>query len=150
MTQIERLRRFKDSSGYIVKHENGREAFLKAINLNYAISMFAATGRSRVDIVNDITTAFRYERDLLEFCGKNQMNRIVVAIDSGEFSDPSEPYFVPYLVFELCASGDLRRNEKMRELGLTWRLKVFHGVCMGLKQLHEENLAHQDLKPSNV
>jgi serine/threonine protein kinase len=138
------------SSGYIVRHDDGTEAFMKAINIGYALSIMGGSGRPMIDIMNDISSTFRYERDLLDFCGKNRMDHIVVAIDSGEFTDPSDPYFVPYLVFELCKSGDLRRHEKMKDPGLAWRFKIFHGVCVGMAQLHGRNLAHQDLKPSNV
>ena len=57
------------------------------------------------DLINQITADFKYERDLLDFCGKSKMDRVVVAIDSGEYIEASDPYFVPYLVFELCEQG---------------------------------------------
>lgn len=72
---------------------------MKAINIAYAIAMFGG-GSSRTDLINQMTTDFKYERDLLEFCGKSRMDRIVVAIDSGEYVEASDPYFVPYLVLK--------------------------------------------------
>ncbi|HMF02037.1 MAG TPA: protein kinase [Terriglobia bacterium] len=138
------------SSGYVVRNEKeGTVAFMKAINIAYAVNMFGASV-NRIDLINQITTDFKYERDLLDFCGKSKMDRIVVAIDSGEYVDKTDPYFVPYLIFELCEEGDIRRHKRMSDPGLAWRLRIFHGVCVGIKQLHSKDIVHQDLKPSNV
>jgi serine/threonine protein kinase len=122
---------------------------MKAINIAYAVQMFGSSV-NRTDLINQITADFKYERDLLDFCGKSKMDRVVVAIDSGEYVEASDPYFVPYLVFELCEEGDIRRHRRMSDPGLAWRLRIFHGVCVGLRQLHSKEIVHQDLKPSNV
>jgi serine/threonine protein kinase len=138
------------SSGYVVRNEHdGSMAFMKAINIGYAVQMFGGSV-NRVDLINNITSDFKYERDLLAFCGESKMDRVVVAIDSGEYVEASDPYFVPYLVFELCEEGDIRRHKRMNDPGLAWRLRIFHGVCVGVKQLHSKDIVHQDLKPSNV
>jgi len=136
------------SSGYVVRDENGRRAFMKAINIGYAIKMWK--GVNRTDLINEITAEFKYEREILEFCGRNKMDRIVRAIDSGEYDEPSDPYFVPYLVFEFSEEGDVRRHKRMSDPDLVWRLRIFHGICVGVRQLHGRHIAHQDLKPSNV
>jgi serine/threonine protein kinase len=136
------------SSGYVVRDKNGQRAFMKAINIGYAVKMW--TGVSRTDLINQITADFKYERDILNFCGKSKMDRIVRAIDSGEYDEPSDPYFVPYLVFEFSEEGDIRRHKRMIDPDLIWRLRIFHGICVGVKQLHSHHIAHQDLKPSNV
>jgi Serine/threonine protein kinase len=138
------------SSGYVVRNrDNGTKAFLKAINIAYAVQMFG-TSVNRTDLINQITEDFKYERDLLKFCGESKMDRVVIAIDSGEYVEPTDPYFIPYLVFELCEQGDIRRHRRMSHPGLAWRLRIFHGVCVGLRQLHSKDVVHQDLKPSNV
>src|SRR6266446_2322958 len=85
------------SSGYLVRNADGREAWMKAINIGYAMRMFGHGG-NRIDLVNEITANFKYERDLLKVCGEHHMDHVVVAIDSGEYSEPSDPYFVPYLI----------------------------------------------------
>jgi len=137
------------SSGYVVHSEkDGSMAFMKAINIAYAVNMFTTV--NRIDLINQISADFKYERDLLDFCGKSRMDRVVVAIDSGEYVESSDPYFVPYLIFELCEEGDIRRHKRMSDPGLAWRLRIFHGVCVGINQLHAKNIVHQDLKPSNV
>jgi serine/threonine protein kinase len=138
------------SSAYVVKHKDGREAFLKAINIGYAMNMFLPVGRRRNEILKDITENFEHEVALLEACEDKRCDRVVVAIDEGEYRHPSDPYYVPYLVFELCKEGDIRRHPKMKTPGLAWPLRIFHEVCVGLKQLHSINIIHQDLKPSNV
>jgi len=136
------------SSGYVVHDKNGRRAFMKAINIGYAIKMWK--GVNRTDLINEITAEFKYERDILDLCGRNKMDRIVRAIDSGEYDEPSDPYFVPYLVFEFSEEGDVRRHKRMSDPDLVWRLRIFHGICVGVRQLHSRLIAHQDLKPSNV
>ncbi len=66
------------SSGYVVRNEkDGTMAFMKAINIAYAVNMFG-TSVNRTDLINQITADFKYERDLLEFCGKSKMDRVVV------------------------------------------------------------------------
>ncbi|HEY6307288.1 MAG TPA: protein kinase, partial [Candidatus Angelobacter sp.] len=57
---------------------------------------------------------------------------------------------VQYLIFEL-ADGDVRSHlSKAIDAGLAWRLRCLHHVATGLKQLHVGEIAHQDIKPSNV
>ena len=138
------------SSAYLVKHDNGHEAFLKAINIGYAMNMFLPTGKRRSEILKDITESFEHEVALLEACGQQRFDRVVVAVDEGEYRHATDPYFIPYLVFELCKEGDIRRHPRMKAPGLAWPLRVFHEVCVGLKQLHSAGIIHQDLKPSNV
>src|SRR5579859_3175810 len=94
------------SSAYMVKHKDGREAFLKAINIGYAMNMFLPIGGRRNEILKDITENFEQEVALLKACGHKRFDRIVVAIDEGEYRHASDPYFIPYLVFEPCKEGD--------------------------------------------
>jgi len=80
------------------------------------------------------------------------MDRIVIALDSGEERlGPGLHDVVPYLVFEL-AEGDVRRQMKTigTRVRLAWWLRALHHVAVGLHQLHSKRITHQDLKPSNI
>ena len=55
-----------------------------------------------------------------------------------------------YLIFEL-AKGDIRNEvAKWKQFDLAWVLRSLHHSSVGLSQLHSSEIAHQDLKPSNV
>ncbi len=137
------------SSCYVVENVvTGTIGFLKAFNYLYA---FDATGRKgqSADILKEITSDFIYERELLEFCKENRMQRVVTALDHGEYGEPGELFSVPYLVFE-TADGSLKNVKALKNPSLAWKLRAFHGCLVGLQQLHNKNIAHQDIKPSNI
>ena len=96
-----------------------------------------------------MTENFTYERDLLNFCTDNKMKRIVTAIDSGEYQELNEIIPVPYLVFEI-AQGSLKTIDFIQNPNLSWKLLTFHGALVGLSQLHQAKIVHQDIKPSNI
>jgi serine/threonine protein kinase len=131
---------------YMVTNDAGRQGFLKALDFE------AAFGRG-TDFIQKITILFNFERDLLQECGNRGMDRVVRAIGSGSvYPDPSNPFdLVPYLIFEV-ADSDIRLHlEKGADSKtMAWKLRALHHVATGLKQLHSIEIAHQDLKPSNV
>lgn len=131
---------------YKVRNENGEEAFLKALD-------FQAAFTKGTDFIQKITILFNFERDLLEICGRKGMDRVVRAIGSGSvLRNPNNPFdLVPYLIFE-AATGDIRLHLDQEEdsKSIAWKLRAIHHVAVGLKQLHTSEIAHQDLKPSNV
>ncbi len=138
-----------DSSGffsacYFVENKDGQKAFLKAYNYVYAFAGKAGSA----DTLKFMTENFTYERDLLKLCGNNKMRRVVMAIDSGEYTEPGEIISVPYLVFEHADGGNLKTF--MENSDLSWKLQSFHGALLGVSQLHRAKIAHQDIKPSNV
>lgn len=134
------------SYGYIVCSETGEEAFLKALDLSPALN-----SPNWLEVVNDMTSAYLYERDMLFKCRDHRMSRVVRAIDEGEELVPGA--FLPqvqYLVFEL-AEGDIRQQmQAVQQLDSAWILRTLHHVATGLDQLHRTGIAHQDMKPSNV
>lgn len=132
------------SSCYYVVDDDGNHAFLKALNFQYA---FNAIGPS-VDAMKMMVDSFTYESDLLEFCKACRMNRIVTAIDSGEYNEDGWMP-VPYLVFE-TASKSLKNVELLTEKSIISGLIIFHGVLLGVSQLHWNKITHQDIKPSNI
>jgi serine/threonine protein kinase len=52
-------------------------------------------------------------------------------------------------VFEL-AEGDIRSSVVSKNIPHSWRFTVLHQTTLGLMQLHSAQIAHQDIKPSNV
>jgi len=133
------------SHGYIVENADGRKGFLKAMDYSKAFQfpdthvMLAA-----------MTNAYIFEKNLCEKCA--HLSRIVRAIDSGfHHVNPADPFSkVEYLIFEL-ATGDVRAHLDMQKhLDFVFVMRTLHHIATGLAQLHRADIAHQDLKPSNI
>jgi serine/threonine protein kinase len=93
-----------------------------------------------------------FERDLVQQCANRRMSNVVLGIESGEVVVPGHGDLSPvsFIIFEE-ASGDVRKQMDMQaDFDHAWALRVLHNVANGLRQLHQANIAHQDLKPSNV
>ncbi len=132
------------SVGYIVQNEDGREAFLKALDYSSALR---APDPARA--LEALTKAFNFERDVLSKC--RGLDRVVTALADGSVhvSGAAEGV-VQYLIFELAA-GDVRAKATIsKSFDLAWALRSTHHVATGIRQLHSREIAHQDLKPSNV
>lgn len=133
------------SSCYEVEDDDGNIGFLKAFNIRYALQAVGNT----MDRLHEMTERFTYERDLHSFCRERGMNRVVAAIDHGEYAKSSGDVPVPYLVFEV-AKGNLKNVNILEDPDIAWKLSAFHGALVGTSQLHQERIAHQDIKPSNI
>lgn len=99
-----------------------------------------------------MTVAYNFERDLLKKCKERRLSRIIRVLDDGTLQpqdgDPSS--VVQYLIFEL-ADGDIRSYiDTEKAFGLAWALRTIHQTAAALQQLHSVEIAHQDVKPSNV
>lgn len=137
------------SSCYEVKNlEDNKIGYLKAINYNYAFRELNS-GVSSTELLQDLTANYNYEKDLLEFCKEKRMSHIVAAISHGEYREQGEIFPVPYLIFE-TATGSLKNIKQERKLDLAWKLGIIHGFLVGLSQLHQSKIVHQDIKPSNI
>ena len=135
------------STSYIVRSATGREAFLKAIDYRRALD-----SDDPAEALQQLTAAYNFERALLEKCKSTKLSRIVQVIDSGRLpaqdGDPSS--VVQYLVFEL-ADGDVRSFVDFGDaLDNACILATIHQATAAVRQLHNVQVAHQDLKPSNV
>ena len=132
------------SCSYRVSNPDGRMAFLKAMDYTAALKE-----PDPAKALNELTSAFLFEREVLEECADKKMSRIVRAIDGG--TTIIGGLSVQYLIFEEARNGDLRRHlADATQFNLVWALTCAHNICVGVRQLNSANIAHQDLKPSNV
>jgi serine/threonine protein kinase len=133
--------------------KGGTICFLKAFNFMpfFHLSEQNNPGRPAVDVLGDMINAYRYERDLSMHCKSKHVTKVVFVIDAGEETVTSFSIStVPYLIFEL-ADGDVRNKLNFSDkLDFAWKLHSLHDIAVGLEQLHNINVSHQDLKPSNI
>lgn len=137
------------SIGYIASKDK-KEAFLKVIDVEAALRMNSTTA-SLIERLKIVTDSHTFECSILDVCHKAKLDRIVRILLKGELPPPPGSFIpVPYILFEL-ADGDVRKIvSRTNRLDDAWRLHVLHDVAVGLQQLHSQDIAHQDLKPSNV
>ncbi len=139
------------SIGYIAS-KGGKKAFVKVIDIQRAIEM-RTSELSIIDRLKLLTESHSFECAILDVCNKARMDRVVRVLGRGEL-EPLEgafPIEIPYIMFELADGGDVRkvvgRSSKVED---AWRFRVLHDVAVGIQQLHGQEIAHQDIKPSNV
>lgn len=149
---IERLKRNSQefsggnfSKGYIVEDSSGKKAFLKALDYSFAFQQ-----KDVLSVLHSLTSAYVFERDILNKCKDFKLDRIVTPICYGQIKPEGGLYPVNYLIFDL-ADGDIRKFINFnKKLDLAWILRSIHHTAVALNQLHTHGMAHQDLKPSNV
>jgi len=104
--------------------------------------------------IGAVISAFQYESELLTLCRERKLGRIIQILESDKVErDPNAVpamRYVPFFVFEL-ADGDIRNSiDVSKAVSDQWKFRVLHQTTLALLQLHKEQIAHQDLKPSNV
>jgi len=137
------------SLGYIAS-KGKKDAFLKVIDVERALTT-DQPGSTLMDRLKLVTDSHTFECSILDICTKAKLDRIVGIIAKGELPPPVGTRIpIPYILFEL-ADGDVRKIvSRSNKIDDAWRLRVLHDVAVGLQQLHGQQIAHQDLKPSNV
>jgi serine/threonine protein kinase len=135
------------SQSYIVESQDGGNAFLKALDFTAALSNSDDPAR----VLQALTQVFNYERDLLAACKDRRLSRVVTVVAEGKVRVRNTiDGLVQYLIFEQ-ADGDARTlMDASEQFDISIRLRALHHVATGLRQLHGLDIAHQDMKPSNV
>lgn len=152
---IEKITKSDNSTGsffsvcYIVE-KDGEVCFLKAFDFAKFFQI-SEPGRDIVDIMGDMITAYQYERDLSKHCKDKHVTKVAFVKEAGqEIVNGYTVSIVPYLIFDL-ADGDVRSKlDYSNKLDFAWKLNSLHDIAVALKQLHGIDVAHQDLKPSNI
>jgi serine/threonine protein kinase len=141
------------STPYIVKRHDGPErGFLKALDFTVALDMPMPIA----DALQLLTNAYVFERNLVLKCAAAGMSNVIKGVGAGqiriEHTDVNPLLAeVPYIILEE-ADSDIRAhvNTHLGALDEAWAYRVCHGAANGIRQLHQADVAHQDLKPSNV
>ncbi len=68
-------------SPYVVNNCE-KEAFLKALNFNAFFQLFRR--KSVVEIINEQTKAYQFEKELLLKCKNNRLSKVSMILDEGE------------------------------------------------------------------
>lgn len=134
-------------SRYFVERE-GERAFMKALDFSRALKE-----ENWTEALQECLQEYHFERDLYIKCRDKKMTRVVVPIDHGtvDSGHPGQLGNVPYIIFEVAENGDFRQVVSGSVgVGVKWIIDALYGIALGLFQLHQSQIAHQDLKPSNV
>lgn len=131
-------------SRYVVD-KDGQAGFLKAMDLHEAFS--------EPREMKKLLDQYIFEQEISQFCADKNMTRVVTPFDAGSILVPNfdPPNNVAYYVIFEKADGDLRSNhlEVPEKLWIP-TFTALHHVTVGINQLHRAEIAHQDIKPSNV
>jgi len=136
------------SVSYRVIGPDGAPAFLKALDIEAALQQAHDIPLA----LQVMTQAYLFEVNVLEMTGARRLSRVVQSRGHGEVQaqGPRGVERVNYLVFEI-ADGDVRDAlDAAEQLDDAWKLRMLHHAATGTRQLHDNGVAHQDLKPSNV
>lgn len=140
------------SVGYECTSTEGKQAFLKVIDLYKILVPRTAQGFDLIKELQILTQEVQGERDLLSECLR--MDRVVTAIEDGTLytlNGTALQIPIPFIVFEL-AEGNARSSLFNTALVMpaSWRIRTLHQVAVGVWQMHGKMIAHQDLKLSNI
>lgn len=142
------------STGYIAHNDSGEKGFIKALNYSYALSK-PDTPR----LLLAMTQAYEHEKALLEKCAGKKLRYVVRVVDSGHFQLPKGQYPtgaiiqdlpVDYLVLEYAETSVRNIIDFSHEFDYAWALRSLHNVAVGIQEMHNIQIAHQDIKPSNI
>lgn len=129
--------------------KDGIEYFMKALDYDAHLRKRDVAGNP-TKALNLMTAQHLYECKLCEICRNGNITKVVHVIDTGtEFVDRLNVQ-VPYLVFEKADMDAHEFLDLSDRMDFVWKLHSLHEVALGLYQLHQVSITHQDVKPSNI
>jgi eukaryotic-like serine/threonine-protein kinase len=131
-----------------IVERGGRRAFMKAFDLEKLFKAHA----SNLNQMQHELESINFETKLLELCQKAETKNVVVPIEIGnvEVQGVNADQPIQYIIFDL-GEQDVRRYHTYRnDVDYITNLIILRYVAIGLSELHSLEIAHQDLKPSNV
>lgn len=142
---------------YIVERE-GKEYFMKVLDLRICMGDLVPFGLTNSEYMEQCLREFNYEKVLSAYCKNNHIKNIIQYYDDGDAIVDGFPFNnVSYIVYEK-AEGDIRKtldlskkaifSEKLKNI--SQKLKSLHDIAVGMQQLHQKDISHQDIKPSNI
>jgi serine/threonine protein kinase len=126
----------------------GQRAFMKVFELDRLMKR----SRGDIKVMNTWLDLFEHECALLAKCQKANTKHVISVLERGAFHFPTiNPNIdFQFLILEM-AHVDLRRHYNYSAaVDLAFALTVAKHVAEGLRELHDIDIAHQDLKPSNI
>lgn len=138
------------STTYIVKR-GVEEAFMKVVDL--------ADARQKVgDYFKEserITKRVNNEKEISELCSNFGMKNVVRFIEAGEYdTKAAEEPIVHFIIYERAKNDGRDIAESfggsMSKISISKRLTLLHNTGNALRAMHEKNVIHQDIKPSNI
>jgi serine/threonine protein kinase len=135
------------SVGYFVEKPDGTRGFLKALDFSRALQ-----SPDPPAALKPLVDGFEYERNLLHVCRTKRMSKVATAVTDGVVDVPGGGLLsrVSYLIFERADRDARAQLAAANQFDAAWRLRSLHHVATAVWQLHAQQIAHQDLKPSNV
>ena len=115
-------------------------------------------GQGKALLVYDVNDPGRKPFVLKRLSNLKRLHRFEKEVKAGlELSHPNIlkvedhnlEHETPYFVAEYCPNGSLR-FDKISELPVTERLRMFSAICRGVGHAHRKWYVHRDLKPDNV
>lgn len=141
------------SSCYKVTN-NGKIGFLKAFDYRDLIKAEENGDNDNAEINHDrVWRKFKTERDIIKKCNEEGIDSVVAFIESGVYNKAkgSLNTRVNYFILEYSNDGNVQDQMDNDDIDdLKHKFKSIAKICDGLFELHNRNITHLDLKPSNL
>ena len=121
-----------------------QQYFLKCLDFYRRLELVSS---DPIRDMQPLLNAYAFEQLMLEKCAGGQ--RVVIAVDDGQFVPAGERLIIPFLVFEK-GEGDLNRHLGNNHVTFSWKIRTLHNIAAAIQFVHARDIAHQDLKPSNT